>query len=195
MSGSERSRIPVALKIALPMAGAMPTIGVPPAPAGRQTEAIEQHDVHRRDVAEARHGVLRKPAVGQLAVPELDRLEEQRAAEALNDQPFHLVAQPVRVHDRVALESDTDAIEFDICAVDFNAARDVHLMRRARRSQTAKVTMTVAEKPSGPHDILLCHPFLVSAFRRGNQIPLISATVAKPKIRTPICQLLPDDIP
>src|SRR5690606_31893157 len=107
---------------------------------GRQVLAVQQHDVDRRDVAEAREAVLREPRVQDAASLELDRLP-QRAAEPHHDRTLDLVAQPVWVHDRAALERLDDAPDAHPPAravdLDFRARRDVVALLDAAREADA----------------------------------------------------------
>ena len=107
-SGSARSLTPVAAKIALPTAGARPTMGVSPAPAdGRSLRSRTTISISG-DVREARDAVLREMRVEDAAVLEADGLEEG-AADALDDRALDLVLQVVGVDDGAALEGRDDA--------------------------------------------------------------------------------------
>ena len=86
----------------------MATIGVSPRAGRRAGPCGREDDLDRGHVAEARHAVAREAGVEDLAVVELDRLE-QRAAEALHDGALDLVPQVVGVDDRAALEGGHDA--------------------------------------------------------------------------------------
>ena len=101
--GSERNRRPVARKIALPTAGAIATIGVSPAPADGRS--LRSSSTISRAGTSPNRGTryVGEPRVEDLAVVELDRLE-QGAAEAHHRRPFDLVLQVVGVDDRAALE-------------------------------------------------------------------------------------------
>ena len=106
----------------------MPTIGVSPAPAdGRSLRSSRTISIGGH-VGEARHAVLREVRVEDLAVLEVDRLEE-RAAEALDDRALDLVAQAVGVDDGAALEGGDDADDLDAAALpvdrDLGAGGDV----------------------------------------------------------------------
>ena len=101
--GSDRSRTPTASKIALPIAGAIATIGVSPAPAeGRSLRSSRTTSI----LGMSRNRGTRyfeNSRVHDLAILELDRLEE-RTAQAHHHRPFDLVLEMVRVDDRAALE-------------------------------------------------------------------------------------------
>ena len=95
--------MPVASKMALPMAGAMATIGVSPAPAdGRSLRSSRTTSICGR-VAEPRDAIARKAGVGDPAVLEFDGLEE-RAADSHDHGAFDLVLEMVGVDDGAALE-------------------------------------------------------------------------------------------
>ena len=100
----------------------------------RQIGAVEQHDLDRRHVAEARHAILLERAVEDPAAGELDRLE-QRAAESLHDGPFDLVLQAVGVDDRAALERDDEPLDLEPAgrARHFRRRRDVAAFLGAAR--------------------------------------------------------------
>ena len=113
--GIERSRMPVASKMALPTAGAMPTIGGLARPRRRQVLAVEQDDLDLGRVAEPRHAVLGELRVEDLAVLEVDRLGH-RPAEPHDHRAFDLVLEVVRVDDGAAFEGTDGADDLHAAA-------------------------------------------------------------------------------
>ena len=101
--------------MALPMAGAMATIGVSPAPAGGRSLRSSRTTSICGRVAEPRHAIPGEARVQDLAVVELDRLEE-RAAQAHDHRAFDLVLEMVRVDDGAALEGADGADDLNAAA-------------------------------------------------------------------------------
>ena len=106
--GSERRRLPVAAKMALPMAGAMPTIGVSPAPGRGHVLSIDQDHFDRRSIAEPRNTVLREVRVQDAPILELNGLK-QRASDSHIIRALDLIAQLVWIHHRAAIKSRDDS--------------------------------------------------------------------------------------
>ena len=113
--GSDRSRTPAASKMALPIAGAMATIGVSPAPAdGRSLRSSRTTSIS--GVSRNRGTrYFENRAFRILPILELDGLEE-RTAQSHDHRAFDLVLEMVRIDDRAALEGADGADDLHAAA-------------------------------------------------------------------------------
>src|SRR5690606_284604 len=98
--------------------------------------------------------VLREPGVQDAPVLELDRLP-QRAAEPHDERALDLVTQPIRIHDRAALERLHDAQDAHLAAGpldrDLGTRRDVAALLDAAREANAA---TRCHAPAAPAEAL-----------------------------------------
>ena len=106
INGRLRRRMPVALKMALPIGGSYGHDRRFAGAGGGDVFAIEKDGFDLGNVGEARDTIARKASVGDAAVFEFDGFEE-RTAEALNDSSDDLVAEAIGIYDGAAFESFT----------------------------------------------------------------------------------------
>ncbi len=90
----------------------------------RQILAIYQHRLDQRQIAEARHAILREMWIQNTAVRKFHRFE-QSAADGHHYGAFDLVLQMFGIHDRAALEGRDNAV-------------DPHFRRRGRHFRAEK---------------------------------------------------------
>ena len=101
--GMARKRRPMASKIALPIAGAIPTIGASPAPAdGRSLRSSSTTSIGGVSLNRGTR-YLRETRIEDPAVFKTHRLEE-RATDSLHDGALDLVLQLIRIDDGAAFE-------------------------------------------------------------------------------------------
>ena len=126
--GSERRRTPVASKIALPIAGARPTIGHSPAPAdGRSLRSSRTVSSTGTSLKRGTRYLDKRP-FRDAAVFEFNGLKK-RAAQPHDVRALNLIAQVVGVDDGAALEGRDHPHNFHLAGLpvhrNFSTGRDV----------------------------------------------------------------------